>query len=350
MSIDSYGKSHGLDLSEIVNAKSISNDNITKIRDAVFVEGISPFGNDMDLVVFGSIARAECTNKSDIDWTLLVDGQANPQHDFIGRRVRGNIRTTGLSDPGLSGMFGQISFSHELIHCIGGEDDTNHNLSRRLLLLLESERIAIDNSEDSSGTAYSRVIGGILDRYLTHDSAFHSDHGKEDNVPRFLVNDIVRFWRTMCVDFAYKQIEQSGKKWALRNIKLRMSRKAIFLKGMLMCAAFYKKPIPRPEMQARMMEIVSMKSLDFILQELISYKIKDDLIIQLLESYNAFLGMLNNETLREKIAEIPMESVYKDKDFLTVRENANKFQEALTEICLKQDTFLKDFSFKYAFF
>lgn len=350
MSIESFGKSYGLDLSEIINARKVSDDNIKKIIGSIAEGGISPFGNDMDLVVFGSIARGECTSKSDVDWTLLIDGQSNPRQESIASNVRGKIRDTGLHDPGPSGMFGQTSFSNDLIYCIGGEEDTNHNLSRRLLLLLESERIPIDSSEDSTGTAYSRVVGGILDRYLTHDSAFHSDHGKQDNVPRFLLNDIVRFWRTMCVDFAYKQIEQSGKKWALRNIKLRMSRKATFLKGVLMCAAFYKRPTESAEMQARMMEIVSTKSLDFIFQELEFYKIKDDLIIQLLDSYNAFLGLLNNEEIRRRIEDIPMGEVYKNHDFLTARENANRFQGALTDIFLKEETPLRDFTFKYAFF
>lgn len=62
MSIEEFGKTHGLDLSYIINARKISDDNIKKIKDAVSKGGISPFGNDMDLVVFGSIARGECTS------------------------------------------------------------------------------------------------------------------------------------------------------------------------------------------------------------------------------------------------------------------------------------------------
>jgi hypothetical protein len=57
-------------------------------------------------------------------------------------------------------MFGQITFSHDLIHYIGGQDDTNHNLSRRILLLLESSMVLNDKID---GTAYERVIRGIID-------------------------------------------------------------------------------------------------------------------------------------------------------------------------------------------
>jgi hypothetical protein len=350
MSIESFGKSHGLDISELITARKISSDNIRKIVDAVTSGDFPPFGNDLDLVVFGSLARGECTAKSDADWTILSDGQINPRFETISLEVKEEIKKTGLEDPGTSGMFGNISYSSDLIRYIGGDDDTNHNLSRRLLLLLESERIPIDQSEDSSGTAYSRVILAILDRYLKDDSAFFSDHGKEDSVPRLLLNDVVRFWRTMCVDFAFKQVEQKGKKWALRNIKLRMSRKATYLKGVLMCAAFYKRPTTQPEMRARLMGIVSTKSLDFIVEELQNNNINNELIARLLVTYNDFIKMLNNEDLRDAIERIPMADVYTHPAFLAARDNANHFQDALTEIFFKQETPLRNFTFKYALF
>ena len=77
-----------------------------------------------------------------------------------------------------------------LIHEIGGEDDTNRNLTERMLLFLESVPV---NRDD----AYNRVITGILNRYLANDRPM-----SRYKVPRFLFNDVVRYWRTMCVDFA----------------------------------------------------------------------------------------------------------------------------------------------------
>jgi len=93
---------------------------------------------DASIVVFGSLARDEATPGSDLDWTLLVDGKANPEHLRLVQAIRRIVPSD--KGPGVEGIFGNLAFSHQILHCIGGEDDSNANTTLRILLLLESKK------------------------------------------------------------------------------------------------------------------------------------------------------------------------------------------------------------------
>jgi predicted nucleotidyltransferase len=160
---------------------------------------------DTSLVVFGSLARREWTTGSDLDWTYLVDGQANSDHLVIAQKINAAIKTE-FKDPGPTGIFGNMAFSHDLVHQIGGQSDTNKNTTQRILLLLESRAVGKES-------AYDRVIKAVINRYLEEDNHLLTEDGSSYRVPRFLLNDIVRFWRTMAVDFASKQRDRSGNGW-----------------------------------------------------------------------------------------------------------------------------------------
>src|SRR5580698_3300862 len=150
---------------------------------------------DTSLVVFGSLARDEWTSGSDLDWTYLIDGEANPEHPRIAQEIQRILKNneTKFKPPGQTETFGNMSFSHDVIHQIGGQSDTNKNTTRRVLLLLESAPIG------KRCEAHERVIRGVIDRYLEEDNHLLTPDGKTYRVPRFLLNDIVRFWRTMAV-------------------------------------------------------------------------------------------------------------------------------------------------------
>jgi predicted nucleotidyltransferase len=93
---------------------------------------------DTSLVLFGSVARQQMTSGSDADWILLIDGQAFPEHADQKNDAARLLKDHGFGEPGRSGVFGSRVGSHGLVHQIGGEDDTNANTTRRVLLLLES--------------------------------------------------------------------------------------------------------------------------------------------------------------------------------------------------------------------
>ncbi len=119
---------------------------------------------DTVIVVSGSLARNEFTAGSDIDWTLLIDGSADPRHYDLTAKITTVVEKIAAKPTGVEGTFSAMVFSHDLIHEIGGEDDTNRNTTRRLLLLLESAAVGRED-------AYQRVFRNILNRYLLETAA-----------------------------------------------------------------------------------------------------------------------------------------------------------------------------------
>ena len=207
----------------------------------VTTNGDRILSSNVSLVLFGSFARQEFVEGSDYDWSLLIDGGVDKDHAVIERNISEEFKNGihGLKAPGSSGTFGNMVFSHELVHRIGGGADSNSNLTRRMLMLLESRPISLSET-DLSIFVWNGVLRNILERYFEED--IHFAPNAERKVPRFLLNDLTRFWRTMAVDYAAKHQEQGREKWALRNAKLRFSRKLLYASGVAFCMSCELNP------------------------------------------------------------------------------------------------------------
>jgi len=295
--------------------------------------------DDTSLVVFGSLAREEWTSGSDLDWTYLIDGGANSDHLLIAQEIRRLLEKEKgkFKPPGQTETFGNMAFSHDLIHQIGGQNDTNKNTTRRVLLLLESVPIG------KRTEAHERVFRGVINRYLEEDNHRLTADRKSYRVPRFLLNDIVRFWRTMAVDFASKQRDRGGSGWGIRNAKLRMSRKLIFASGLLVCFSANLDPDLQTKISTddndiklqlvnHVRDYLRRTPLEILARSIEQYEVPQPIGEELFGSYTEFLGILNNETSRQALEALRAGDSRTDSTFKRIRKASEAFDHALDHI------------------
>jgi len=309
---------------------------------------------DTSLVVFGSLARGEFTDGSDIDWTLLVDGITIPEHLMVARQISEALARLESKPPGRTGTFGNMASSHGLIHCIGGEDDTNANTTRRSLLLLEARSVGEDE-------AFNRVRNNILKRYLEEDMGLWRLSTLQ-KVPHFLLNDFARYWRTMAVDFADKQHDRFHEGFALRNIKLRLSRKLLYISGLLACfrcqldfpndeerLAFFSRT-NSVEVASYLRNLLDKTPLDLTAETLFLFSDKQSAVKDLFSAYEEFLGILSDKSKRQHLENLTPDQLEKDRVYDEARQISHRFAGAVQSIFLNSDNPIGQLTIRYGVF
>lgn len=356
-SIDTLAKDLGVALPNIKAAKRRSDTLLGQLipltRDA-----IPP---DAALVVFGSLARGEMTQGSDLDWALLVDGQATHQHQETALKIQAILAKAGdelhFEKPNATGAFGGVVFSHDLVHAIGGGNDTNANLTLRMLLLLEAKALAGDNVLD-------RVRTTLLRRYFSEEHFSERRLQQREHTPRFLLNDMVRFWRTIAVDYATKLNTRGEEKWALRNTKLRFSRKLLFSASLLICYELDLNPLDDEVLPlgdgrtlplvAKVAELVGTPPLEIVARALhlaLENKwIAREEAAKLLQSYDAFLGLMDTKEKRDHLAKLSSDAAETDEVFANVRDQSERFRAALMSLFFAKEGQIAKLSHRYAIF
>jgi hypothetical protein len=357
---DDLCKEFELSFPAIDKARAQSDEKLAEMRSALDAVGLKFDETTVSLVVFGSMARCEWTSGSDVDWTLLVDGPADPQHFQLATDIRTALVGRRFVEPGGTGTFGELASGHDLVHHIGGVEDTNVNMTRRLLLLLESRAVVNEQVR-------LRVLRAVLNRYIVCGRGVREDGDPRFRVPRFLLNDVVRYWRTICVDYAAKKWEQDDKKWALRNAKLRVSRKLIFVKGLFLsfdCELFAESEpwrnlsLAKGQVEGLLEErqaigteqIAEFTPLDLLSRVLLALKEKG-LAERILNRYNAFLEFMDDAANREHLEKLTFNAAEADGLFTQMRyEIGREYGKALEELFFRGPQPLTDLTQEYGVF
>lgn len=244
------------------------------------------------VVLMGSWGRHELTGGSDDDYMVLVrgpapvDGWGSAQATAAKVAERFMRDPGGFSAPGRQGVFAEVVYSADLMR-VGLDDDTNTNLTRRMLLVLES-----------TAACNADVLAGVR-RDVIYD--YLRDALKDRRPPRFLLNDLVRYWRTIGVDFVAKDRERQGRGWGLRNAKLRTSRKLLFASGLLPLLRCHEHGAPEiPGFLARQFE---MPPTDRVADAFLRYGALAE-GADTLAAYDAFLALVDDADVRAELRAI----------------------------------------------
>lgn len=296
--------------------------------------------DDSVLVLFGSFARYEMLETSDHDWALLVDGKNREDHpaEYTSECINKAFIKADLSPPGSGGAFGKPIFSDDLEQQIGGNEDSNKNLTARMLLLLESRAIHPSQNANRS-IIWENVIEKVLKRYFEEEV-----HINNRGVPRFLLNDITRYWRTICVDYAAKHRDQSGHKWALRNAKLRISRKLLYAAGLAFCLSCeLDSKINNAEDGVKAaIEFANTPPLEYLAYFIERYidesRGRKEIVKKIFGSYNRWLSFLSDPGNRARLSSMDSGAAREDPDWQKVREMSSEFAEGLRMLFFNRET------------
>jgi predicted nucleotidyltransferase len=179
-----------------------------------------------DLCVFatGSYARNEASPHSDIDLFFVHRGEEKTAKVSRLSELRLFARIIDLGEelgfPTFSndGEYLRLLYLDDMLSMLGGREDDFHNFfTARMLLLLESTPLV-------NKSLYDDILASIVVAYFRD----YPDHAINFR-PVFLINDVLRFWKTLCLNYEHRRNKPEDdllrkRAQQVKNFKLKFSR------------------------------------------------------------------------------------------------------------------------------
>ncbi|MDV6329854.1 nucleotidyltransferase domain-containing protein [Asticcacaulis sp. 201] len=170
----------------------------------------------------GSFGRLEAGSQSDLDLFIVskvkkqkpaaVNALSNLDTILVKAELINAVRDLNLPDFDGDGKFLECHSTFDFLNHLGGQEDDYRNiLTGRLLMFMEGRPLI-------GAKVFDFVIDQVLEEYF-RDFSDHSD----GFIPAFLCNDILRLWRTFCVNYEFAR-RRKQKKAKVKNFKLKHSR------------------------------------------------------------------------------------------------------------------------------
>lgn len=324
-----------LQIDALAEAARFSDEQVTEARQH-FSERLEPV-DELDIVVCGSMARGEMSLASDFDYLVVAHGLVQEATLLQSFRTQCDrwCTTRNIHPPGSTAVFGQVVSAPELVERIGLEFDTNASLTRRILLLEEGVSVLRPD-------LHRNFVNVILGRYLLDD-------GRRGRPPGFLLNDVVRYWRTIAVDYEAKiWRDATPDGWGLRFLKLRISRKLTFVSAVVSAflAAMSEPQDPRGFLVEQFVDFPALARI----AQLVDYLDEDEGAMEslrcILDVADEFCAFLHDPDARKAAkAVVPPADAADSEPFRRMNARAKELQAALERLFF--DTALSSLSRRY---
>ena len=331
-------------MGELANRRSQTAARIVKLRGRLKAAEALAKGRAC-VYATGSFGRCEASHNSDLD--LFIVGKRDGRPGGDGKEgsllkhldeicIKADLieATRELNIPEFSGDGRYLTHYsvHEFTKTLGTpEDDVKNTFTARLLLLLESRPLL-------ESAVYREVTEEVIAAYCRD----YEDH-KTDFRPAFLANDILRLWRTFCVNYEARtervpEVEKT--KGKLKNYKLKHSRLLTCYSALLYLLAVYgSQQTVSPSDAMAMIKLTPTERLEWLLGRPDSAHAHSG-ISKLLDQYERFLETTNadeKELIRrfmdKKTSQSYLSAAYKFGDVvfevLTSIGNRNRFHRLL---------------------
>ncbi|MFJ2408758.1 nucleotidyltransferase domain-containing protein [Pseudomonas sp. NPDC087814] len=271
----------------------------------------SPFKDRLTIVTTGSFGRGEASKESDLDLFIFFDSDKSEDSLQTERTLIRTIVESYIKKPaGDTGTFGSdvvVNFN-EMLQNIGGDKDFNILLTRRMLFLLEGKWLYGEERFKAYRT-------DLLNKYIKAGDP-------ERQISRFLLNDIIRYYRTITTDFEFK-VTESSKSWGLRNVKLRFSRKLLYFGGVISIAeTALSAQTEKNELLANILDKT-------VLERVQDIGIDNAYTPEILGIYQDFLQTIECPKNRETLEKITKNNRAECPLFLEMREKSKEFSKVL---------------------
>ncbi len=278
-------------MGELADRRTATRDQLSTIRKELG-EAATRCSGKACVYATGSFGRCEASRHSDLD--LFIVGKVDESGDRLLNRldeicIKADLievtRRLGIPEFSGDGRYLQFHTVRDFTKALGTpEDDVTNTFTARLLLLLESCPLLEPG-------VYSDVIGEVVAAYWRD----YEDH-KSTFMPAFLANDILRLWRTFCVNYearTERQPEPLKAKGKVKNYKLKHSRLLTCYSAVLYLLAVYNmQRTVSPDDAVAMIRRSPTERLEWLLAEPDLADMRPD-IVRLLEQYDSFLRVTN---------------------------------------------------------